>query len=321
MKIERNDKLVSMISASAMGRGDADSKAQIRDFAAELAKNPNPENRYQMAQLIQFAVEDGLTERFDYFDKIGEYKTIGDNDRAVFETEYDNSYAVVQADNASTPMWMIGSKSVDVGTVEVSSRFRVSMYDLRSGKADLGRETAKAMARMEEQSTGIILNVLNAAYNGTDIAAPFYGAGSGVVPATLDPMIRHFQRYGNVSLIGDIAILDKLSQANGWVSDEMRNEYYANGFLGKYKGANVYQMTNAYQKDGVNTILPANTLFIVPTGFESPLKIVKRGEVLSVEEQHADTAFFEMSLRQRIGAAVVYGNTPMLGVYKDTSDQ
>lgn len=319
MKIERNDKLVSMISASAMGRGDAQAKADIRDFAAELAKNPSPENRYQMAQLIQYAVEDGLTERMNYFDQIGEYKTIGDNDRAAFDIEYDNSYAVVQADNASTPVWMPAGKTLDVGTAEVSSRFRVSMYDLRSGKADLGKLTAKAMARMEEQSTGIVLNVLNEAYNGTAIEAPFYGTGSGVVPATLDPMIRYFQRYGNVSLIGDIAILDKLAQSQGWVSDEMRNEYYANGYLGKYKGCNVYQLNNAYEKDGKTTILPTNTLFIVPAGLESPLKIVKRGEVLGVEEQKADTGYFEMSLRQRVGAAVVYGNAPMMGIYKDVA--
>ena len=319
MKIERNDKMVSMIAASAMGRGTAEANKEIRDFTKTLMANPSPENRYHMAQLIQFAVDDGITERTAYFDKIADYKQIGDNDRAAFDVEYDTSYAVIQADNASAPIWMPASKTVDVGTVEVATRFRVSMYDIRSGKADLGKETAKAIARLEDEMTGVILNVLDGAYNGTDIAAPFYGTGSGVVATTLDPMVRHWQRYGATNLIGDIQILDKLAQSNGWVSDEMRNEYYNNGFLGKYKGANAYVMANGYQKDGVTPIMPASKLFILPNGMESPLKIVKRGEVLTVEETHADTAYFEMSLRQRFGAAIVYGNKPLMGVYVDSA--
>lgn len=321
MKIEHNDKIVSMISASAMGKADAEEKKTINEFAAELMANPTPENRYHMAQMIQFAVENIILERTDYLNQIADFKQIGDNDRAMFDAEYDNSFAVIQADNASTPMWMPGGKSVDVDTVEVSSRFAVSMYDIRSGKADIGKLANRAAMRIEEKIVGLALAALDGAYNGTQITSPFYGSGSGVVTNTLDPMITYLRRFGNVNLLGDIEIIDKLTQANGagWVSDNMRDEYNQFGFIGRYKGSPAYVIANGYYQDGTTPVVPVKKLFLVPNGLVSPLKVVRRGTVLGVEEQHADTAMFEMSLRQRAGAAVVYGNHPGMGVYVDTS--
>lgn len=321
MKIAKTDRLVEMLSASALGKGDAEGAQKIQEFAAELMANPTPDNRYHMAELVKFAVDTSIAERTAYFDKIGDFKTIGDNDEALFDVEYDNSFAVVQAQNATTPRWIVGSKTVALDTFEVSSRFRVSMYDLRSGKADIGKLTQRATARMEEAMTSEILKVLKGTYKATGgVGAPFYGTGTGIVAATLDPMVRHFQRLGALNLIGDIEIMDKLSQvASGWVSDEMRNEYYANGFLGKYKGANAIQLANGYLKDGKTPVMDTKLLFLVPNGQVSPLKIVKKGDILVMEAQDADTAHFDIVLRQRFGAAVVYGNVPQLGVYEDAT--
>jgi hypothetical protein len=99
----------------------------------------------------------------------------------------------------------------------------------------------------------------------------------------------------------------------------MRNEYYQTGRLGKYKGTTAVQLPNGYEKDQSTLIMDKKLLFIVPNGYVSPLKILRRGDILSMEAQDIDTAHFELVLRQRFGAAVVYGNTPMLGVYLDSS--
>jgi hypothetical protein len=321
MRIEKTDKMVAMLAASAIGTADAESIQKVNEFAAELMSNPTPENRYHMAELVKFAVTNALNERTGYFDKIADNKVIGDNDEPLFDVEYDNSFAVIQAKNATTPRWIAGSKTVTLDTVEVSSRFRVNMFDLRSGKADIGKMTQRATARMEEAMAGYILNVLKGTYKAASgLGTPFYGTGSGIVTSTLDPMIRHFQRYGAVNLVGDIEIMDKLAQANGWVSDEMRNEYYQNGFLGKYKGCNAIQLVSGYKNDGMTPVFDTKLLFITPNGYESPLKIFRKGDVLAMEEQNADNATYELVLRQRFGAAVVFGNVPMLGVYQDASN-
>ena len=317
MKIEKNDKIVTMLSASALGEKNADSIQQVNEFTADLMKNPTPENKYHMAELIRFAVQDGLEERFDYLNAIADNKTVGDADELLFDVNYANAYAVVQADNSTTPMWYPASKSVSLPTVEVASRFRVSMYDIRAGRADLPRLTRMAIAAMEGQVAGLVKNVLSSTAI-TGLGSPFYGTGSGVVLATLDPMVRHFQRYGAVNIVGDIAALDQLAEASktaGWVSGDMKNEFFNNGFIGKYKGANAIQLTGGYEADGITPVNPDSELFILPNGYESPLKIGRKGDVLAIEETHGDTAYYEVSLRQRVGVGFIYGTVPMAGVY------
>lgn len=320
MKIQKNDPIVAMLSAAAIGKTkDRDAMQKVTEFAADLMSDASPEKRYMMAELVRFAVESGLDERLGYLDSIADFKNLGDNDEALFEMDYDNAYAVIQADNATTPVWMPGSKSVTLNTVEAATRFRVSMYDLRSGKVDMAKLTGKAIARLEAAMASKILTILNASYNGTAIATPFYGTGSGVVATTLDPMIRYYRRFGPVSLVGDIAIMDKLAAAQSWVSDDMYNEYYQTGQLGRYKGAPAIQLVNDYAADGTTTIMPTNKLFIIPNGAVSPLKVVKKGALLSMDAQDAGAGFYEISLRQRFGAAVVYSTVPMLGVYNDAA--
>lgn len=317
MEIKKTDKMVTMLSAAALGNKDAESMNQINEFTSDLMKNPTPENKYHMAELIRFAVQDGLDERFDYFNAIADNRVVGDNDDLLFDVHYANAYAVVQADNSTTPMWFPASKAVSLPTVEVASRFRVSMYDIRSGRADLPRYTRMAIAAMEAQIAGMVKNVLGSAAV-TGLGSPFYGTGSGVVAATFDPMLRHFQRYGAANIVGDIAALDALAtsaQTNDWVSGDMKNEFFNNGFIGKYKGANVIQLTGGYEADGVTPVNPTDKLFIVPNGYESPLKIGRKGDVLAIEEVHGDTAFYEVSLRQRVGVGFIYGTVPMAGVY------
>lgn len=321
MKIAKSDKIVQLAASATLGTADVEAQRTVNEFAAELMKDFSPQNRHLMAELVRFTVENAVNERTGYFDTIGTTKSIGDNDEAVFEVEYDNSFAVIQADNATTPRWMPGTKSLTIPTVEVSSRFRVNMYDIRGGAIDLGRLTQRASVRMEEAMAAKIMEVLKGAYRtGGDVgAAPFYAEGSGIVSATLDPQVRYFQRYGGVTLLGDMTIMDKLILSQGWVSDEMRNEYYSTGRLGKYKGTNAVQLPNSYAKDGVTTTMDQNLLFIVPNGYESPLKIVTRGEVLAMEATDINTAHFDLVLRRRFGAAVIFGNVPMLGIYKDTA--
>lgn len=316
MKIEKNDKIVTMLSASALGEKNADSIQQVNEFTADLMKNPTPENKYHMAELIRYAVQDGLDERFDYLNAIADNKVVGDADELLFDVNYANAYAVVQAENSTTPMWYPATKSVSLPTVEVASRFRVSMYDIRSGRADLPRLTRMAIAAMESQVAGMVKNVLA---NYPMSASPFYGSGSGVVPATFDPMLRHFQRYGSVNIVGDIEALDALANAanaDSWTSGDMKNEFFNNGFIGKYKGANAIQLTGGYEADGITAVNPTDKLFILPGGYESPLKIGRKGDVLAIEEVHGDTAFYEVSLRQRVGVGFIYGTVPMMGMYE-----
>ena len=321
--IERKAPLVQMLSAAAKGKADGDALGRIREASMDMGKDiHNPQTRYLMAQLITYAAQELFAENTQYLREIADTKTIGGNDAAEFYTDYDEAFAVIQAENASTPRWQPARKSIVLDTFEIASRFRVSGYDLADGKADLGQLTLQAASRMEEALAGKIMEALAASYDGTNIASPFYGEGSGVVTTALDPIIRYYQRFGSVNLLGDIEILDKLASAGDkdWRSDDMKNEYNNLGYLGKYKGANAVVLANGYAKDGKTPIITPSLLFVVPNGEVSPLKLVIKGDMLNNSGEVLDTGHYEVSLRQRYGVGVVYGKVPMLGVYKNTGD-
>ncbi len=59
IEINKNDKIVEMCVASARGeRMDSGDVENANKLIRDLAKNPNPNNKYQIAQLIGFAVNE-----------------------------------------------------------------------------------------------------------------------------------------------------------------------------------------------------------------------------------------------------------------------
>ena len=70
-----------------------------------------------------------------------------------------------------------------------------------------------AAYQMELAELAYIQKVLNEAAK--DWKSPYYGSGSGIVKATLDPMIRHWMRVSggaSASLLGDINMVSKLGE-------------------------------------------------------------------------------------------------------------
>lgn len=83
IEINKNDKIVAMCVASAKGeRMDSNDIENANKVIADLAKNPNPNNRYQIAQLIGFAVNEILKPQLSYLDYIADVKRVGYGDKA-----------------------------------------------------------------------------------------------------------------------------------------------------------------------------------------------------------------------------------------------
>ena len=188
--------------------------------------------------------------------------------------------------------------------------------------SDLVRQASQ---EIEDKQNKYIYDVLMAAASVWE--APFYGTGTGVVKATLNPMLQHWMRLGGATIVGDIAIISQLAELTGFAADTTKKqfagpiieEYNANGFIGRYYGADVVQLTNAYGRDGVMPLVDTNALFIMPKGISQdlrPLKILREGEVQSMDATHIDDLSYEIRLDQNFGAGVVIGKKPYMSVYQ-----
>lgn len=330
IEIYKDSKIVPVIVAQAKGeRVDSAVAEEAAKLIRDLASNPNPNNRYQIAQLVGFAVNDILRPRTNWLDVVADVKRIAENDKAQFKVKHEGIRAYIQAKGATTARSKVAEKAVTVDTVCVSARPVINFVELRNGM-DMATLVLDAAYQMELAEYGYIENVLTAAASAW--SAPYYGAGSGVVAGTIDPMVRFWMRASagaRPTIIGDIAMIGELAALTGftvttntmWANGVME-EYARAGFVGTYKGANVVNMLNPLNVETGANALSTKNLYILPSGVDvstRPLKVVFEGDVVAQDELNIDDKSFEVRLDQCFGAAMVYGNLPFMSVYHDQS--
>ena len=263
----------------------------------------------------------------NWLDLISDHKRIGAGEEAAFRTTANGIKAFIQAKAGTTPRSRVANKQIVVDTVAVSVRPAVNLLELASGKINFGDLAMYAAVELANKKTAHIQSVLDTAASG--FSSPFYGTGSGIVAGTFDPMVQHWMRTGGAAIIGDIAAVQKLAVLTGFTgsnSDQWGNgiieEFNRTGRIGLYKGAQVVQFVNPYDNDGVNTMLGKARLYIIPTTMSPDartLKVVEQGGVISVENTSINELTYEVRMDEHFGAAVVYGATPTVSVYYDST--
>lgn len=327
----KDDFGVKILTANVLGTSEKEGYTKddlhgANEAIMRLAENPNPENRYQIGQIMAYAVQDIMEAReADWLNRIAEVKDIPTGAKAEFRVDLDNIEAFIQAKGATTPRSKMFRKYVTVDTVEVSARPYVNYLELAAGKVDFSKLLASAANKMEMAKIGYINDCLTAAAKLMPMNA--YASGAGVVKATLDDLIIRMGRLGDVTLLGDAYMLNKVSTLAGYnpsavhigVSDQMKYDFHRNGYIGTYNGADLVKYTSPLKSGSLDPIINYKWLWLLVNGQESPLKVVNEGTVTSLDQTNIDDNSYEVCLRQNFGVGFVLGNVPTIGAYEDTT--
>lgn len=317
---KKDDKIVEVFSNLKVATEQE--IAEANTVIQELAKNPNPNNRYEIAQIVGHIVTNKLRDRINYLDLLADVKRSNPGEKAQFTVELEGIKAFIQAKDATTHRTTIREKHVILPTVQVSARPYVNFFELASGKVDFARLINKATEEMEKAMIKKIQNVLYAGF--VAYQAPNYAKGSGIVKATIDEQINTFGRFGGVSIIGDIAMTSQLTGLTGFfnnVPDALAVEHNNNGMIGTYNSGRVIKLVNPLEyNDLTKTILKNNLLYILPAGEEAmrPLKVEIIGDVQAMDDQKIDDKTYEVRLDLDFGAGIV-GSEKYMGIYEDES--
>lgn len=329
IEIKKDSQIVEVATAAARHeRLDSNVVENANQLIKDLASDPNPHNKYQIAQLVKFAVNDIVKRDTNWLDMIADTKRVGFGDKAEFDVKLPGVRAFIQAKGATTPRTKNSRKAFTMETISISARPFINIVELQNGLANAADLINDASYQMEVGINKYVQNVLTQA--AANWSAPYYGYGSGLVKATLDPMILHWIRTtGGAAILGDIAELNKLGPLTGWTSttntqqyaDQLIVEQNANVFLGTYLGAKAIALTNPFMEDGTdNVVFDTNKLYILPTGVDAgmrPLKVVFEGDVFSTEATNIDDLSWEIRLDQYFNAGIAYGDRPYMSVYLD----
>lgn len=329
IEIRKDSQIVEVATAAARHeRLDSKVVENANALIKDLASDPNPHNKYQIAQLVKFAVNDIIKRDTNWLDLVADTKRVGFGDKAEFDVKLPGVRAFIQAKGATTPRTKNSRKAFTMETIAVSSRPFINIVELQNGLANAADLINDASYQMEVAINRHVQSVLTAA--ASNWQAPYYGTGSGLVKATLDPMIIHWIRTtGGAAILGDIAELNKLGPLTGWTSttntqqyaDQLIVEQNANVFLGTYLGAKAISLANPFVEDGTDAVVfDTDKLYILPTGVDAsmrPLKVVFEGDVFSNEATNIDDLSWEIRLDQYFNAGIAYGDRPYMGVYLD----
>lgn len=328
IEIRKDSQIVEVATAAARHeRLDSNVVENANQLIKDLASDPNPHNKYQIAQLVKFAVNDIVHRDTNWLDLIADTKRVGFGDKAEFDVKLPGVRAFIQAKGATTPRTKNARKTMSMETISVSARPYINIVELQNGLANAADLINDASYQMECAINKYVQTVLNTA--APNWSAHYYGTGSGVVKTTFDPMVIHWARTsGGAAIVGDIAALNKLAPLTGFTpttntntqwANEIINEQNQNVYVGTYLSAKTVGLVNPFMEDGTDALVfDTDKLYILPTGIDAgmrPLKVVFEGDVFSTEATNIDDLSWEIRLDQYFNAGIAYGDRPYMGVY------
>lgn len=136
-------------------------------------------------------------------------------------------------------------------------------------QANFSRVTGNLTERAQQQLAATLNTRLLGLYQAaTPSGSPYYGDGSGLSLTWLNQAITEVKdstQGGPISIVGRATMTDQLQDLlldwNGFVP-ETNESMLRRGVLGTYRGANVVELTNYKDAQGVSRV-PANELFVV----------------------------------------------------------
>ena len=133
----------------------------------------------------------------------------------------------------------------------------------------------------------------------------------------MDKLLMIADTYGKSAIYCTFEFAATMIPQDGWISDNMRDRRWNQGYLGDYKGHQVIVLPQSFtdETNKVKVIDPAYA-YIIPTGSEKPVKVAFEGSA-QVKEVDGDDWSKTIHTYQKFGVAV-YGVNPGFCAYKNT---
>lgn len=134
----------------------------------------------------------------------------------------------------------------------------------------------------------------------------------------MDKLLMVADTYGKASIYCTFEFAATMIPQTGWISDNMRDRRWNQGYLGDYKGHQVIVLPQSFE-DETNSVkvIDPSYAWIIPTGTEKPVKVAFEGSA-QVKEVDGDDWSKTIHTYQKFGVAV-YSINPGLCSYRNTS--
>lgn len=273
---------------------DTTLRAELRELVGTYALYR--ENKNQLFALIEQVIDDVLPKRvLEQYGQFAEIKTFNQGDKPIF-TQKITQAAKRRAKQFIGKVGLAGiyevfkldGKSYEVTTNAIGGAAQIGFEEYLDGRVDFADVLDIVMegideciyVEIEKQLIGAVANVQTA--NKT--------SQTGFVESAMDKLISIADSYGGRSTIYcTFEFAATMVPSTGWVSDEMRNERWNNGYLANYKNHKVVVLAQSYEDEtNMVKVIDPKYAWIIPDGANKPVKIAFEGGTIVDEYTNYD---------------------------------
>lgn len=280
-------------------------------------------NQNTIFALIEQTIDDVLPARvMEQYSQFAEIKTFAQGDKPIFTQK------ITHASKRRAKQF--------IGKVGLAGLYEVFKLDGRSYEVTTNAIGGAAQIGFEEFLDGRVnfADVLDIVMEGLDeciyieIEKQLIGAVENVQAANktsqtsfveneMDRLIAIADSYGKSTIYCTYEFAATMVPEAGWVSDDMRNQRWNNGYIASYKGHQVIVLPQSFE-DETNTvkIIDPSYAWIIPVGADKPVKIAFEGGAIVDEYRNYDRSQ-EVQVYKKVGVRAIFSNA--ICVYRNTS--
>lgn len=281
------------------------------------------ENRNTVYSLLEETIDDVLPKKvLEQYGQFAEVKTFAQGDRPVF-TQRITTAAKRRAKQFVTKVGLAGiyevfkldGRNYEVPTNAFGGAAQIGFEEFLDGRVDFADVLEIIMEGLDECIYLEIERALKAAVK--DVPTANYHEENQFNETEMDRLVAIADSYGQATIYCTFEFAATMIPNEGWISDDMRNQKWNNGYLGNYKGHRVIVLPQSYEDEtnAVKVIDPAYA-WIIPTGADKPVKVALEGQAIVREIENADMSR-EVQIYKKLGVCAIITNN--ICVYRNTS--
>lgn len=282
-------------------------------FSQELNKlyQENPKQAYSlMEQTINDVLPKKVLEQYGQF---AEIKTFAQGDKPVFVqriTEASRRRAkqfITKVGLAGVyEVFKLDGKSYEVATSAFGGAAQIPFEEYLDGRVQMSDVLDIVLNTLDEKIYLEIEKALIASV--ANLQAANKHSQSGFDETEMDKLLAVADSYGQATIYCTFDFAATMLPAKDWVSNEMKNTVWNNGYLGNYKGHRVVVLQQSYT-DETNSekVIDPSYAWIIPGGAEKPVKVAFEGSAHMRETQNEDWST-TTHIYQKVGVGAMITN-------------
>jgi hypothetical protein len=272
------------------------------------------ENKNTIFALMEEVINDVLPKKvLEQYGQFAEIKTFKQGDRPIF-TQRITTAAKRRAKQFVTKVGLAGiyevfkldGRSYEVQTSAFGAAAQISFEEFLDGRINMADVLDIVMEGLDEAVYIEIERALKGAV--TELQPANQTSQTDFDEDEMDRLLSIADSYGQSTIYCTYEFAATMVPAEGWISDQMKNDKWNNGYLANYKGHRVIVLPQSYEDEtNMVKVIDPSYAWIIPTGAEKPVKIAFEGDTIVRDIDNADMSK-EIQIYKKLGVGALITN-------------